>query len=166
MDSESILEELNLKHKELRSLNESLEKNFQYLKANADQLAAWYVIFGCIMHVEVLSAQLRGNRWIPVGVVASVSIAFWLTFTITVKDCLRVRQQQDLSFMEQEKLYRKIFSIQTGRCQDDGSGRQSLANAFTAKRFQRYSYVGAIYAALFSFTFLVLYGLSSVHRRW
>ncbi|PIN23285.1 hypothetical protein CDL12_03992 [Handroanthus impetiginosus] len=118
------------------------------------------------MHVEVLSAQLRGNRWIPVGVVASVSIAFWLTFIISVKDCLRVRQQQDLAYMEQEKLYGKMFSIQTGRSQDDGSDRQSLANAFEIKRFQRYSYVGAIHAALFSFTLLVLYGLSSVQRRW
>ncbi|KAI3468447.1 hypothetical protein Pfo_025110 [Paulownia fortunei] len=170
MDSET-LEGLNLNYKEFRSLIEILDKKFQYLKAKAGQLAGAYVIFEAIMYVQVStlpSAALRGQRWIPVCLSSFVSIAFWLTFINTVNDCVRTRRQQDFTFMEQEKLYRKIYSIRNGRKQNDGgaaASQQSLAKAFAFVRRRRYLYVGTLHSALFSFTLLVLYSFLSVPRR-
>ncbi|KAG8363129.1 hypothetical protein BUALT_Bualt10G0087900 [Buddleja alternifolia] len=164
MDSES-LEELNVNYKELRSLIEILEKRIQYLQSNASQLAGAYVIFEGIMYMQVLlpSVTVHGTWWIPLCLSAFVSIAFWLSFINSVRDWVRVRGQQDRVFMEQERLYRKIYSTRSGRSQNDDA-LQSLAKPFAFVRFQRYACVGAIHCALFSFTLLLSYALLTISK--
>ncbi|PIN15937.1 hypothetical protein CDL12_11416 [Handroanthus impetiginosus] len=160
MDSES-LDELNLNYDAHRSLIEILDKKFHLLKANAGRTAGAYVIFTGIMYIQAaLPSATRGKRWIPICLLTSVSAAFWLTLITTVNDCLRVKQQQDSIFMEQERLYRKIYWIQNGRRQNDGGApitgnHQSLAKSFAFERRQRYAYVGIVHSALFYVTFLV-----------
>ncbi|KAG8375314.1 hypothetical protein BUALT_Bualt10G0087400 [Buddleja alternifolia] len=161
MDSES-LEDLNVNYKELRSLMEILEKRIQYLQSNAGQLAGAYVIFEGIMYFQVLlsSVMVHGTWWIPLCLSAFVSIAFWLSFINSVRDWVRVREQQDRVFMEQERLYQKIYSTRNGP--GENSAVQSLAKPFAFVRFQRYACVGAIHCALFSFTLLLSYALLTI----
>ncbi|KAK4435659.1 hypothetical protein Salat_0729400 [Sesamum alatum] len=167
MDSES-LEDLNVKFDELRSSIENLERELQSLKAWAAQLAGLYVIFQGIMYVQAIipSAALIGTRWIAAGLSGFVSVSFWLTLIPTVNDLFRYREQQDLTFLEQQRTYRKIFSIQNGRKLNSGStaAQQRLAKAFATARHQRYAYVWAVLSALFSFTMLVSYALVSIPR--
>ncbi|KAG8375317.1 hypothetical protein BUALT_Bualt10G0087700 [Buddleja alternifolia] len=126
MDSES-LEDLNVNYKELRSLIEILEKRIHYLQSNAGQLAGAYVIFEGIMYIQVLlpSFTVHGKGWIPFCLSAFVSIAFWLSFINSVRDWVRVREQQDRVFMEQERLCRKIYSTRNGR--GENSAMQNLS---------------------------------------
>lgn len=161
------LEELNQNYKESRSLIEIQDKKVQRLEGKAVQLAGAYVIFEAIMYIQVSfpsASALQGKRWISACLSALVSVAFWLTFITTVNDCVRIRRQQDFTFIEQEMLHRKIFSIRTGRRQTDGgaAAQQSLAKPFAFLRCQRYAYVGALHSVLLSFTLLVPYALLSI----
>ncbi|KAL2236835.1 UNVERIFIED_CONTAM: hypothetical protein Sindi_0875200 [Sesamum indicum] len=165
MDSES-LEDLNVKFEQLRSSIEDMEREFQRLKAWAAQLGGLYVIFQGIMYVQAIipSAALIGTRAIAIGLSGSVSVSFWLTLIPTLNDLLSYRQQQDLTFLEQQRTYRKIFSIRNGRKQNSGStgAQQRLAKVFATARHQRYACIGVVLSALLSFTMLVTYALVSV----
>ncbi|KAK4389060.1 hypothetical protein Sango_2243000 [Sesamum angolense] len=168
MNSQS-LEELNLNYKELRSLIDNLEQNAQHMKASAAQFWALYVIFQLIIYAQVIllpSAALPGNwTWIPFGLSASVSTAFWLTLIPTVNDFVEFRDQQHLAFLEQQRTYRKIYAIKNGVKQNTAGiapSQQRLAKAFAVVRRKRYAYVGAVLSALFSFTLLVSYAVFSI----
>ncbi|KAL7122436.1 hypothetical protein ACP275_01G046000 [Erythranthe tilingii] len=171
MDSES-LEELNLNYKEFGDLIENLDKKHHHLEARAGQLAGAYVIFQAIMYMQVFlpsaaaaAPPQQGKRWISISMSALISIAFWITFATTVRDCIRTRGQQESTFEEQQRLYRKIYSIRTGRRESGGGGaaaQRSLSKMFAFVRCQRYAYVGALHSALFSFTVLVSYALLPV----
>ncbi|KAK4435662.1 hypothetical protein Salat_0729700 [Sesamum alatum] len=163
------LEELNLNYKELRSLIEILEQKVQHSKARAAQLGGLYVVSQLIIYGQVIlpSAALRGNWWIPFGLSAAVSTAFWLTLIATVNDFMEFREQQQLAFLEQQRTYRKIYAIRNGQKQNTagaGTAQQRLAKAFATVRRKRYAYVGAVLSALFCFTLLVSYALFSIPR--
>ncbi|KAG8375310.1 hypothetical protein BUALT_Bualt10G0087000 [Buddleja alternifolia] len=111
------------------------------------------------------ASSLRYGAWNVVDSVMSFSfrfdcVAFWLTFINSVRDWVRVREQQDRVFMEHDRLYRKIYSTWNGRCEN--SAMQSLEKPFAFVRFQRYACVGAIHCALISFTLLLSYALLTI----
>lgn len=157
------IEAVNQKSKEVRSLIESMRLRVQILDLKAVILGGAFILFHAVIYGQQenpSSTITPENLWVRASILAAASLAFWPAFIDTVDNCMRTRQQQESSFIEREKSYRKMSSQQHSRRDDSAAAAQSLALGFASVRRRRHAYVGTLYFALLCFTLSVSSRLS------
>lgn len=161
------LEALNSDYKQHITSIENLDNKSIHQETKSIHLVvAYWIVQIFIMQQATLTSiawQPAVKRWICICLSAAISISFWLTFTITVNDWLRIKLQRDVRFMEMNELYRKIRSMRSGQCQDQVPATYEMfGKTLKILQYKRYMYVGIVNCTLLSLTVLVFYVLHSV----
>lgn len=157
--------------KKLRRIYEKQESRILRFEEKATCLSMAYVIFGAILYNSIVkssssSGKLGLNRWIPISLLLSVSFAFWVQLLRTISRYLGISHQSDVSWMEQKRMYHRLFIM-------DENGQRSISHdrssdlvpagvSTSSSHHQRYAYIFTVLSALFIFTMAVLLACLSI----
>ncbi|CAN6569535.1 unnamed protein product [Malus baccata var. baccata] len=169
------LEEQEKSFKELKTIHGEQEKRVRYHQTRAHNLTISYLILQALFFLGFSSSPPpsgldSGSRikwWVPFSMILVSSIIFFMAFLDAVTMFYRVQYYQDINYMEQDLMYKKIHdakhplpeshvSIQLEECH--------TVKVDVFKLLKRKVYIYFTTLSLFAFTVIQLYACRFVYH--